>query len=175
MRRIRRLFVFFLILCLTLTACAPKQPQAGASFEQMKYTRPDVDAIHTTLDEALEAADAGDEQVLELAVLYTRVVLPSMWIFAVFNGIICYVNGIGEVRFPTIANILMLWAVRIPSAWLISAFLDGTWLMVCYPVSFSFGLLCMLLYFLTDNWKKIRRLAEREKASQADQPYTQIT
>ena len=66
MRRIRRLFVFFLILCLTLTACAPKQPQAGASFEQMKYTRPDVDAIHTTLDEALEAADAGDEQVLEL-------------------------------------------------------------------------------------------------------------
>lgn len=66
MRRIRRLFAFFLILCLTLTACAPKQPQAGASFEQMKYTRPDVDAIHTTLDEALEAADAGDEQVLEL-------------------------------------------------------------------------------------------------------------
>ena len=66
MRRIQRLFAFFLILCLTLTACAPKQPQAGASFEQMKYTRPDVDAIHTTLDEALEAADAGDEQVLEL-------------------------------------------------------------------------------------------------------------
>ena len=47
--------------------------------------------------------------------------------------------------------------------------------MACYPISFSFGLLCMLLYFLTDNWKKIRQLAEREKASQADQPYTQIT
>ena len=164
---------------------------SGQNYGAQKYVRLQKEGLRIPLFSGLITCIAGvavtffcrpllvfftrDEQVLELAVLYTRVVLPSMWIFAVFNGIICYVNGIGEVRFPTIANILMLWAVRIPSAWLISAFLDGTWLMACYPISFSFGLLCMLLYFLTDNWKKIRQLAEREKASQADQPYTQIT
>ena len=164
---------------------------SGQNYGAQKYVRLQKEGLRIPLFSGLITCIAGvavtffcrpllvfftrDEQVLELAVLYTRVVLPSMWIFAVFNGIICYVNGIGEVRFPTIANILMLWAVRIPSAWLISAFLDGTWLMAWYPISFSFGLLFLLLFFLTVNWKKIRRLAEREKASQADQPYTQIT
>lgn len=67
MRRIQRRFVALcVILCLILTACVPKQPQAEGSFGQMKYARPDVDGIHTLLDSAMERADAGDETVLEL-------------------------------------------------------------------------------------------------------------
>ena len=53
----------------------------------------------------------------------------------------------------------MLWVVRIPSAWLIGHFIDGKYIMACFPISFTFGMLCMLAYFFTEKWKKIRRLA----------------
>lgn len=104
-----------------------------------------------------------DAAVLELAALYIRVVLPSIWTFAVFNCIISFVNGMGEVKYPTIVNMLMLWGVRIPSAYLIGRFIDGKYIMACFPISFTFGMLCMLAYFLTGKWKKIRYLAEKGK------------
>lgn len=100
-----------------------------------------------------------DAAVLEMAVLYVRVVLPFTWVYAVFNGIISFINGIGEVRYPTVVNILMLWAVRIPSAHLIANFIDGKYIMACFPISFTFGLLAMLAYYRTKRWKEIKRLA----------------
>ncbi len=100
-----------------------------------------------------------DTAVLEMAELYIRVVVPSLWTFAVFNGIISFVNGMGEVKYPTIVNIMMLWVVRIPSAYLIGRFIDGKYIMACFPISFTFGMLCMMAYFLTEKWKNIRRLA----------------
>lgn len=100
-----------------------------------------------------------EEPVLELAVLYVRIVLPFTWSYAVFNGIISFVNGLGEVRYPTIINLLMLWAVRIPCAHLIAAFINGQYIMACFPVSFLFGMVCMLFYFRTKNWKDIKRRA----------------
>lgn len=106
-----------------------------------------------------------DPVVLDLAVLYIRIVMPSTWTYAVFNCIINYINGMGEVRYPTLINILMLWAVRIPSAWLIGRFINGKYIMACFPISFSFGMLCMLAYFLTDKWKKVKQLAAEQQAS----------
>lgn len=98
--------------------------------------------------------DAG---VLESAAHYIQVVLPLTWPFAIFNGIICFANGLGEVRFPTVVNILMLWAVRIPSAHLIARYIDGNYLMACYPISFIFGMVVMFSFFLTKRWKNIAR------------------
>ena len=100
----------------------------------------------------------SDTAVLDMAARYVRVVLPFTWCDAVFNGIICFVNGLGEVRFPTIVNILMLWAVRIPCGYIISYFFDPTYIMACFPISFAFGMLCMLTYFLSKRWKEIKRL-----------------
>ena len=105
--------------------------------------------------------------VLALAVRYVRIVLPFTWTYAVFNGIICFVNGIGEVRYPTVINILMLWAVRIPSAHLIAHFIDGQYIMACFPISFTFGMVSMFLYFLTGRWKNIKQLAAEQKRQQA--------
>ncbi|MBO5337834.1 MAG: MATE family efflux transporter [Lachnospiraceae bacterium] len=96
-----------------------------------------------------------DPAVLELAVLYVRVVLPFTWCFGVFNGIISFVNGLGEVKYPTIVNMLMLWAVRIPVAYFINYFIDGKYIMACFPISFAFGMTCMLFYYRTKRWKKI--------------------
>ncbi len=100
-----------------------------------------------------------DPEVLKLAIQYTYIVLPFTWEYAVFNGIINFVNGTGEVKYPTIVNILMLWAVRIPTGYFIATFLDGTYVMAAVPISFTFGLISMLAYFLTPKWKKIAALA----------------
>ena len=103
----------------------------------------------------------NDEAVLRLAVQYVRVVLPFTWCYAIFNGIISFVNGLGEVRFPTIVNILMFWAVRIPCGFIIANYLEGTYIMASFPISFVFGMLAMLSYYLfSKRWKEIKRLAQ---------------
>lgn len=96
----------------------------------------------------------SDVAVIEMGVRYIRIVLPFTWTYAVFNAIIYFVNGMGEVRYPTIVNILMLWAVRIPCAYLISYLIDGTYIMACFPISFAFGMIAMLAYYQTKRWKQ---------------------
>lgn len=99
-----------------------------------------------------------DELVLLYAGRYVFVMLLSQWLYAIFNGVICIVNGVGLIRYSTIVNILMLWAVRIPAAYLISRFFDGTYVMLCYPISFSFGMVMMLGYYVfSKRWKEIIR------------------
>lgn len=99
-----------------------------------------------------------DETVLMYASRYVVVLLLSQWFFAIFNGIICVVNGVGLIRYTTVVNILMLWAVRIPCAYLIDHFFDGTYIMLCFPVSFCFGMIMMLGYYMfSRKWKEIIR------------------
>lgn len=97
-----------------------------------------------------------DEMVLYYAGRYVFLILISQWCYAIFNGISCVVNGVGFIRYTTIVNLLMLWAVRIPGAILINRFFDGTYIMVCYPISFAFGMIMMILYYLFSvQWKEI--------------------
>lgn len=107
----------------------------------------------------------NDMAVLDLSVLYIRIVLPFTWCYAVFNGIINYVNGMGEVRYPTIVNIVMLWVVRIPSAYLIGRFLSGYYITAAVPISFVFGMVSMMCYYLTPKWRNICKLAKEEGAN----------
>ena len=95
----------------------------------------------------------------DIAVRYVSIILPFSWCYAVLNCIICFNNGMGQVRFPTIVNILMLWAVRIPSAYLIARFVDGGFIMASVSISFVFGMSCMLTYYLGRQWKDICRRA----------------
>lgn len=100
-----------------------------------------------------------DPEVMDLAARYIWIVLPFMWTYAIFNGLICFVNGMGEVRYPTVVNILMLWAVRLPTAYLINDTIGGSYIMASFPISFTFGMIAMFAYFLTGHWRRIKRLA----------------
>jgi putative MATE family efflux protein len=115
--------------------------------------------LFTLLCRPVLALFTKDAAVLDLAVLYTRVVLPSTWTFAVFNCIIAYANGMGEVKYPTIVNLLMLWAVRIPCGYLINRFFNGLYVMACFPISYYFGMCCMLAFFFSPRWKKVKQKA----------------
>ena len=107
---------------------------------------------------------SDDPTVLMYASRYVVVVLLSQWMYAVFNGLSNIVQGTGRVKYTTLVNILMLWAVRIPSAYLIAHYYDGTWNMLCFPISFGFGMLCMLGYcIINPSWKAVLRGEEQEK------------
>ena len=102
-----------------------------------------------------------DEMVLMYAGRYVCVLCLSQWFYAVFNGISNFVNGTGRVRYTTLINLLMLWAVRIPTAYFINRYFDGTYIMLCYPVSFSFGMFAMLGYtFFNKEWKDFLKQKE---------------
>ena len=97
-----------------------------------------------------------DETVLMYAGRYVVAVLLSQWCYAVFNCISNIVNGVGYVKYTTIINMMMLWAVRIPCAYIINRFFDGTYIMLCFPISFAFGMFCMIGYYVfSPDWKKI--------------------
>lgn len=96
-----------------------------------------------------------DPAVLAVSIRYIHIVLPLTWTYAVFNAIISFINGMGEVKLPTVINILMLWAVRIPAGYLITYFIAGDYMMACFPISWAFGMFAILSYFFTKHWKNI--------------------
>ena len=103
-----------------------------------------------------------DELVLLYASRYVVAVLLSQWCYAVFNCISNIVNGLGYVKYTTMINLMMLWAVRIATAYLINSFYDGTYIMLCFPVSFLFGMLCMIGYYIfSPSWKEVMSRADR--------------
>lgn len=119
--------------------------------------------VFTLFCEPLLRLFTSDPEVLDLAVLYTRIVLPPTFAFAVLNAINNFMNGLGEVRFPTVVNLLMLWAVRIPCAYLIASYIDGKLIMISMPVSFIFGMFGMSLFFFSKRWKEILQLAKKQE------------
>lgn len=106
-----------------------------------------------------------DEAVIAMAVHYIYVVMPFNWCYSIFNSIINIANGLGRVKYSTVVNILMLWAVRIPAAWAIVTFGNGHYVMAAIPISFIFGMTSMLLFFKTRFWKEICRKAVEEENS----------
>ena len=107
-----------------------------------------------------------DQTVLMYASRYAMAILLSQWCYAVFNSITNIVNGVGYVKYTTTINLLMLWAVRIPCAYIISRYFDGTYVMMCFPVSFAFGMFCMIGYYVfSPAWKKLIAKADVNRGS----------
>lgn len=97
-----------------------------------------------------------DVAVLEFASRFVVIMLLSQWMYAVYNTISCIVNGTGRVRYTTFINLMMLWAVRIPSAYFIARYIDGTYIMFSISLSFLFGMISMIGYYaFSSSWKKL--------------------
>lgn len=106
-----------------------------------------------------------DEAVLTFAVRYIRIVLPFQWCYAAFNAIMSFANGMGEIRYATIVNIILLWGVRIPSSYLLAWLGYGGYAMAGVPLSFVAGLLAMLFYYKSHAWADIRAHAEAQESA----------
>ena len=106
-----------------------------------------------------------DEAVLTFAVRYIRVVLPFQWCYAAFNAIMSFANGMGEIRYSTIVNIILLWGVRIPASYLLAWLGYGGYAMAGVSFSFVVGLLAMLFYYKSHAWADICARAEAQEAA----------
>lgn len=113
----------------------------------------------TALAEPIVRIFNDDPAVIALAVRYVRVVLPFCWAYSVFSCMISVANGMGLLKYSTTVNLVVLWVVRIPVAFIISTFFDGTWVMAAVPASFVTGLVLMLLFFRTQRWRETLTLA----------------
>lgn len=111
------------------------------------------------------AAFTQDEAVLAFAVRYIRVVLPFQWCYAAFNAIMSFANGMGEIRYSTIVNIILLWGVRIPASYLLAWLGYGGYAMAGVSLSFVVGLLAMLFYYKSHAWADICARAEAQEAA----------
>ncbi len=93
----------------------------------------------------------------------------ALLILGVLNCILNLANDIGDVKFSTVVNLLMLWAVRIPSAYLIATFIDGHYVSAGVSISFTFGIIASCFYFTTNSWKEVRRkAAEAQKEHECE-------
>ncbi len=106
-----------------------------------------------------------DPQTITYALLCISLQLPFQWCYCVLNTILNLSNGIGNVKFSTTVNLLMLWAVRIPSAFLIGHFYDGHYVTFGVSISFMFGMVAALTFYHSKRWKEILRLAGEEEVS----------
>ncbi|MBE5963646.1 MAG: MATE family efflux transporter [Lachnospira sp.] len=98
---------------------------------------------------------SNDTAVINAAAHNLFIMLPFCFTYAIFDTILFFANGLGKIRYSTIVNLLALWAVRIPSGYLIAHFVGGIYCVVCYPISYIFGMICMLFFFLSKGWKDI--------------------
>ncbi len=95
-----------------------------------------------------------DPAVIEAASRYVHVVLPFSWCYSVLCTIINFANGAGEIKLPTIVNLIMLWGVRIPCAAIIAFFIDGNYVMAGVPISFVFGMVSMIAFLFSKTWQR---------------------
>ena len=104
-----------------------------------------------------------DPQSVYYALLCLRMQLPFQWCFCVLNTVLNLANGIGGVKYSTAVNILMLWAVRIPSAFIIAHFYDGHYVTFGVSISFMFGMTAALTFYRSERWKEVVKLARRQE------------
>ena len=144
---------------------------AGQNFGAQNYKRLKEGAYKITIANAAITLVAGlamlafgetilgwftkDPEVLFYAMHASRITLPFQWVYCILATIIAYINGAGQVRYSTVINLLMLWAVRIPSAYIINYFYDGHYVMVAVPISFVFGATCMIAFLFSKKWKSV--------------------
>ena len=106
----------------------------------------------------------SDPGILTLSGRFAAIMLASQWMYAVFNGISCIVNGTGRVRYTTMVNLLMLWAVRVPAAYLLASYAGGNAIPYSFPISFAFGMISMIAYCLfSSSWKELMRRGEEQE------------
>ncbi len=114
-----------------------------------------VSIIALLIPETLMRIFSTDPSVLEQGVNYLRIVSGFYPFFAVMfisNGVI---NGAGHTLVTTLISLIGLWAVRVPTSYILARHLDsvdGVW----YGIALSLFLSMFIstAYYVTGKWKK---------------------
>ena len=94
-----------------------------------------------------------DAAVIEAGYAYLFCVSPFYWIYAIIHILSSFMNGVGDVKIPTLITLLMFWGVRLPVAWYMSLHFSGNLLHIAYPVSWIAGCIMTVFYYMTKRWQ----------------------
>lgn len=92
--------------------------------------------------------------VIEAGYIFILWNMPFYWMYTAFHTLNCFLNGVGEVKVPTIACLIMFWLFRLPLAYFLSVTFGRNWMYMCYPISWALGLTITGIYFLRGSWRK---------------------
>lgn len=95
-----------------------------------------------------------DPQVIEVGYAYILRLEPFYWMYAIMFILNAVLNGVGEVRVPMIANLVLFWAIRLPAAYLLTAHAHPNNLFFCFPISWLAGTLISATYYFSGRWKR---------------------
>lgn len=91
--------------------------------------------------------------VIEVGYAYLVRVMPFYAIVAAFNMLCGFMHGAGETVIPTLINLLSIWLVRLPSAYILNNF-GGKNIFFCYACGWIFNLILTIILF---NCKKVKK------------------
>lgn len=103
-----------------------------------------------------------DLEVIEAGYIFIVWCFPWYWMYAAFHTMNCFLNGVGEVKLPTAACLIMFWLFRLPVAYLLSVNWGHDWMYMCYPFSWLLGLAITGVYFVKGSWRKLVKVNEKE-------------
>lgn len=101
-------------------------------------------------------------EVIDVGYAYLLCLEPFYVLYSIMYLLNAVMNGVGCVRVPMIANMVLFWVVRLPAAYLLNALAPANALFFCYPISWAAGLAISGLYFLSGRWR--RGFAKEETA-----------
>ncbi len=93
-------------------------------------------------------------EVIEIGKQYLYIVTPFYIVFStmfILNGVL---RGAGDTFIPMIITLLALWAIRLPTSWLLSNNIGSNGIWWGIPIAWIFGVIFSYLYYLTGRWKK---------------------
>lgn len=96
------------------------------------------------------------EPVLEIGIMYLRIVAPCYFLYALMFVSTGIVNGAGQTMVTMIFSLVSLWVVRVPLAWFLSQHtslgMTGIW--IAMAAGFVVTSVISYLYYLSGRWKK---------------------
>ncbi len=94
-----------------------------------------------------------DERVIEIGIEYLSIVGSFYVVFSLMFATSGVLRGAGATLIPMITTILSLWAIRIPSAFLLSEKIGPVGIWWSIPLGWLMGLIMAYAYYLTGKWK----------------------
>ena len=97
---------------------------------------------------------SSDPAVIQAGRAYLIRVLSTMVLLAVMYPLNNALRGAGAVVTPMVSNIVALWAVRVPAAYLLAHFYGRDALYWAYPIGWAVGILISGAVYLRGRWKR---------------------
>ena len=88
-----------------------------------------------------------EKQVIAVGYAYLIRVMPFYALVALFNVLNGYMQGAGETLIPAVTNLVSVWFVRLPAAYILNHYFAAENLFLCYACGWAINLIITIIMF----------------------------